>query len=234
MGITLAITELLTHGPDPWMAQLATPVGPPGCHGAPGFDAEEWDEFCRRVALPALDELTGVAVASGAAGLWLHGHIPHRPTAELRIVRLRPEPVQVWATLREHAHVVGWSLEVQSSGAGWLVAVESAMPVRLLRPPLADEAFDGPRGYKRGTLADWALAVEALALAARASTTDEAAAALDGLRFLLADIPDVLWTNALRRVPGGARQSWLAGPLAAYVPELREVADATPFEGVAS
>ena len=234
MGITLAITELLAHGPDPWIADVATLAVPPGSHGQPGIDADEWDEFCRRVALPALDELTGVAVASGAAGLWLHGHIAGHPTTELRLVCIRPHPPHLWATLREHAHVAGWSLQVQSTGAGLLMGSESAIPVRLLRPPLPDEAFDGPRGYQRGTLADWALAVEALALTAMADTTDEAAAALEGLRFLLTDIPDVPWIHALRRLPDAARQSWLAGPLAAFVPELRELAGATPVDGVAS
>ena len=68
-------------------------------------------------------------------------------------------------------------------------------------------------------------------MAGEGEAVDEA---LGRLRYLLDQVPDVLWTHALRSLSPTARASWLAGPSTRSVPELREVADAIPWEGMAS
>lgn len=235
MGITMAITELLSLGPEQWISQPPATADAARDPQAPlGLDAEEWDDVCCRIMLPALRELTGVAVASGAVGLWLHGHVSRHCTRELRLIGVRPDHATVWTRLASHAHGAGWDLERVSHANGYFVGPSSAVRVHLLQPALPDEAFDGPRGYQRATLADWALAVEALGMIATARETGAVDAALSHLRFLLEQVPDVLWTHALRSLTSTARASWLVVSNARSVPELREAADATPFEGMAS
>lgn len=235
MGIAVAIAELLGLGPAQWgLERPAAPVSSPDDHGCGGLDAAALDDVCCQLLLPALDDLAGQAVASGAVGLWLHGHSSRHGVGALRLIVLGQDRGAAWAALASHARRAGWTLQVGSGVDAHLMGPSAATPVHLLQPMLPDEAFDGPRGYQRGTLADWALAVEALAMAATATDAGVAQAALSRLRFLLELVPDVLWTHALRRLSAPARAAWLGGPHAASVPELRELAEATPWEGMAS
>ena len=214
-----SIATLVAAGPDQWLT--APPPGLWYVRQEPAFLARaafepDWVSICNDVVLPTLDHTAVGAVATGTVGLWVHARLRRPPCDGIRIVY---DPAhtrgaeQLASTLGRYCRAGGWTLDLGHVDgdlvAGSILRGTRTLPLLITAMTLPDDAYDSVFGQARWSVAEWVLAVEALAHVTRDPSDWMAVAGLVDLYAILDDIPEVIWTEALRGVPASRIRPWI-------------------------